>query len=164
MKWTYHTIFKRFALFGAFLALWYLIIGCSPKIVEKIVYETRDSIITKIDTIPVELAPVYIKDYTSLGDTLHLDTEYASARAWVNPELELLEGDIKSNPKPIYVPVPTHEEYHQKDSIIIKEVPVEVEKVVKKTPRWCWWLLGLNLLVLAGVALRIYLKLKRVGK
>lgn len=162
MKWTYHTIFKRFALFGAFLAFCWGVLSCSPKIVEKIVYETRDSIITKIDTIPVELPPVYIKDYTSLGDTLHLGTEYASARAWVNPELELLEGDIKSNPKPIYVPVPTHEEYHQKDSIIIKEVPVEVEKVVKVYPKIMWWSIAFNILFVLSVGLYLYFKLRKL--
>ena len=52
------------------------------------------------------------------------------------------------------------EEYHARDSIIIKEVPVEVEKVVKVAPKWAWWTLGWTILSLLGLILFIYFKLK----
>lgn len=157
-----YSFFRRFAPLA--LSVWLLgaffLSSCSPKIIEKIVYETRDSIITKIDTLQVQLPPVYIKDYTALEDTLTLHSDYATAKAWVNVDKELLEGEMKSNEKPIPVPTPIHEEYHQKDSVQIQEVPVYIDKVKEVTPRWAKILLIVNIAVVVLGLIAFWIKRK----
>lgn len=124
----------------------------------------RDSIIveTRIDTLEVQLPPIYVKDYTDLGDTLHLSTGTAEASVWVNQEKGLLEGEIHNTNQPIPVAVPSTNEghFHQRDSIQIKEVPVPVEVEKKVVPTWSWWSLIFNILGVCGLVVFIVLKIK----
>lgn len=155
-----YTFLKRFAILGGILCLSGVFFACSPKIVQSTVYETRDSIVFKVDTAYIQLPPERVKDYTDLSDTLTLKTDLATAKAWVNPSKEILEGEIQNNPKPIPVPVQSKEEYHQKDSIQIKEVPVFIDKVKEVIPNFFWWSLAFNILTVLAVGLYLYFKLK----
>ena len=47
-----------------------------------------------------------------------------------------------------------------KDSIQVKEIPVEVEVVKTVYPKTYWYLLGFFILVLVYIGIRIYLKFK----
>ena len=44
------------------------------------------------------------------------------------------------------------------DVVKIKEVPVNVETIKYKVPKWCWWLVGFNLLALIISFLYWYIK------
>ncbi len=54
-------------------------------------------------------------------------------------------------PRPIDVKIPTIEidRKHFKTEKTSKEVPVKVEIIKYKVPKWCWCLLGVNLLAIA---------------
>ena len=125
--------------------------------------EYRDSIITKFDTIKVEINKTeYIKDWTGLLDTLELSAEGGKVRskAWVDTTKSILAGELKTEPRKVDALVPHTLEYHQKDSIKIQQVPYPVEtiKEVVKTPRWAWSSLILNFILIALMGLWVYVK------
>jgi len=114
------------------------LVACSPKIIylpgeTEVVY--RDSIITKIDTLSVEIPKERIVEVVPILDTLTLDSSVSTARAWVDTSAKMLKGEMKTKGT-INVPVPSTEQYHQRDSIVREPYPVEVEKVVKVYPKW----------------------------
>lgn len=47
-----------------------------------------------------------------------------------------------------------------RDSIQVKEVPVEVEVIRKVIPKWCWYLLVFNIILVVLSGVYVYLKLK----
>ena len=96
----YASKLKRFmGLVGAIS----LLLACAPakEIPVKTEIIVRDSLIyrEKIDTTWITLPPVYVKDYTSLRDTLRLEGKYERAWASVNEEKDLLEGIEKIKQK-----------------------------------------------------------------
>ena len=120
----------------------------------------RDSVYLRDTTIQYKVEKEYVKDYTGLLDTLNLETGMAQAKAWVDTTKSVLAGEIRNKEKTVDIPVQVKEKIVYRDSIVTKEVPVEVEKIVTVHPKyekWLWvWLIA-SLLVIAGA---IYLKVK----
>ena len=112
-------------------------------------YVTKDSIVYT----PVEV----IKEVVPELDTLYMETSVAKAKAYLDTNLNALKGEMKNKKEIIY-----RDKIVYRDSIIIQkqEVPVEVEVVKKVVPGWCWWLLGINILVAIGFAIRLYFRFK----
>ena len=110
-------------------------------------------------TIPVER----YRDYTSLLDTLKLETSLAKAEAYVDTTNNTLKGSIENKKDSLKTVIKWKEHIVYRDSIEYKEVPVEVTKEVTKYPKSYWWLLGATILTVIYFALKIYLKLK-IGK
>lgn len=106
--------------------------------------------------IPVER----YRDYTSLLDTLHLETSMAEAKAYVDTSNNILKGSIENKNDSIKTVIKWKERLIYRDSIQIKEVPVEVEKLVTKYPKSYWWFMGITIALTIYVALKIFLKLK----
>ena len=131
------------------------------------VVEYRDSIITKLDTLKVEVKNTeYIRDWTGLLDTLSLSAEGGKiqSRAWVDTTKAMLVGELETKPREVDVVVPHTLEYHQKDSVKIQQVPYPVEKEVKVYPRWMV-ILSILGIILTGVGLfQLYLKFKNKFK
>ena len=77
-------------------------------------------------------------DIASVYDTLHLETSYAEATAYIDTSYRALKGTIENKDN---VPVKTQIKWKEKivyrDSIrtVEKEVPVEVIKEVKVYPK-----------------------------
>lgn len=130
------------------------------------VVEYRDSIVTKLDTVTVMLKETEkVRDYTGMLDTLELETKAAKARAWLDTAANTLKGTLEDKPVTLNVVVPSHEQYHQKDSIQIQEVPVEVpvEKIVEVVPKF-WRVTGIIGIILSIlVLLYLFIKLKSSG-
>ena len=118
--------------------------------VDSVRYEVRDSVVL----VPRE----YYKDYTALLDTLVINSPRSVAKAWVDTTYHLLAGTLDNRPE-----MPFKREIIYKDRIVEKRdtiwheerIPYEVEIVKYKTPTWCWWLLGFNVLLLILFVLRI---------
>ena len=122
---------------------------------DSIVYNIVDSTVIH----PVEV----IKDIVPEYDTLKLETSLAEATAYVDTSMHILRGTIKNkegyNQKIKYV---NRIEY--RDSIQIKEVPFEVEKIITKTKHpfyesILWFFTVLALLFIAWKITKIYLKI-----
>jgi len=114
----------------------------------------RDSTIYYI--VPIER----YRDYTSLLDTLKLETSLAKAEAYVDTTNNTLKGSIENKKDSIKTVIKWKERIVQKDSLVYKEVPVEVEKEVVKYPKSYWWFMGFTILAALYVALKIYMRIK----
>ena len=112
-------------------------------------YITKDSIVYT----PVEV----IKEVVPELDTLYMETTVAKAKAYLDTNLNILKGEMKNKKEIVY-----KDKIVYRDSIIIQkqEVPVEVEVVKKVIPKWVYYSLGLNILILSFFLGRLYLRFR----
>lgn len=154
----------RRALFACAVALSSVFNGCSPRIVERIVTEVRDTTIVEVrervvhDTARVEI-PLIIERNVTPDDSSHLENAYAVSDAYVKDGI--LHHDLNTKPQVIYVPVDvnvadtttTHEHYEKTDSTAFQVK--EVEKPLSWWKRFkigaFWPLCGCVILLLAWV-------------
>lgn len=140
-----------------------LLVGCSPikqipiEIQEKIIY--RDSLVYLTDTITVEVPKMVVKEILPEIDTSYLETSLASSMAYLDTNKRQLHHTLEQKGK-VHVKYDTIVSVQYVDRFIEKEVPIitEVEKEV--APKWIWWSVIANVIVLCFIAFKIYLKLK----
>jgi hypothetical protein len=127
--------------------------------IEKIIVKDsliyRDSIVYIPQERIVEIVPQL--------DTLFMDIETASSKAYLDTTNMLLRGELKSKKKEV-VKYQTIIEYRDRiDTVYIKEPqPYEVIKKEKYIPSIFWWSLIGNIIVILYLGFRIYLKIKGV--
>ena len=103
----------------------------------------RDTtIVLKSDTLQKETPIPPSQDTTSF-----LKNDYAESTASLSGGH--LYHTLYTYPRPIDVKIPTIEINKKHFKTESKEVPVEVEIIKYKVPKWCWCLLGVNLLAIA---------------
>ena len=111
---------------------------------------------TLVDTVikwepPIEKIVNETKDTTSTVETSLAKSTATVSNGTLHHSIENKKDSIKT--KIVY-----------KDKIVTKteykEVPVEVEVEKKVVPSWCWWLLGINILVVIGFAIRLYFRFR----
>ena len=111
---------------------------------------------TLVDTVikwapPVENIVNETKDTTSTVETSLAKSTATVSNGTLHHSIENKKDSIKT--KIVY-----------KDKIITKteykEVPVEVEVEKKVVPDWCWWLLGMNILVMIYFIVRLYFRFR----
>ena len=111
---------------------------------------------TLVDTVikwapPIEKTNNETKDTTSTVETSLAKSTATVSNGTLHHSIENKKDSIKT--KIVY-----------KDKIVTKteykEVPVEVEVVKKVVPCWCWWLLGINILVIIGFVIRLYFRFR----
>ena len=81
---------------------------------------------------------------TSQDTTSFLKNDYAESTASLSGGH--LYHTLYTYPRPIDVKIPTIEINQKHFKTESKEVPVEVEIIKYRVPKWCWGLLGVNLL------------------
>ena len=140
-----------------FLILFILLTSCSTiKYIP--VKETEYVTVTEtlVDTVikwepPIEKIVNETKDTTSTVETSLAKSTATVSNGTLHHSIENKKDSIKT--KIVY-----------KDKIVTKteykEVPVEVEIEKKVVPSWCWWLLGINILVIIGFAIRLYFRFR----
>lgn len=117
--------------------------------IEKTTYIHDTTTITKTyrDT-TIVLRPDTLKKETpipsSQDTTSFLKNDYAESTASLSGGH--LYHTLYTYPQPIEVKIPTIEINRKHFKTESKEVPVEVEIIKYKVPKWCWGLLGVNLL------------------
>lgn len=127
--------------------------------IEKIIVKDsliyRDSIVYIPQERIVEIVPQL--------DTLFMDIETASSKAYLDTTNMLLRGELKSKKKEV-VKYQTIIEYRDRvDTVYIKEPqPYEVIKKERYIPSIFWWSLIGNIIVIFYLGFRIYLKIKGV--
>lgn len=115
----------------------------------------RDSLILRDSTviIPIEV----VKDVVPPYDTLKMETTMATVKAWADTTTHTLKGSLTNKQGTIYK-YKDREKIVYRDSIVTKEVPVEVEKIVKTHYPYEKWLWILMFIPWAIIAAFIYLK------
>ena len=122
------------------------------------VKETEYVTVTEIlvDTVikwtpPIEKVDKETKDTTSTVETSLAKSTATVSNGTLHHTIENKKDSIKT--KIVY-----------KDKIVerieYKEVPVEVEVEKKVVPIWCWWMLGINILVIIVFAIRLYFRFR----
>jgi len=114
----------------------------------------RDTTFLRDTVIRTELQKARISDFVDVTDTLVLSTDLATATAFVDTTKAILRGTIENTKPYVEKPVQIKERIVYRDSVITKEIPVEVqvEKVVKHVPWYAKILsaFGIAFLILAG--------------
>ena len=127
-----------------------IMISCGPikyVPVEKTTYIHDTTTITKTyrDTTIVLRPDTLQNDIdTSKDTTSFLKNDYAESTASLSGGH--LYHTLYTYPRPIDVKIPTIEINRKHFKTESKEVPVEVEIIKYRVPKWCWGLLGVNLL------------------
>lgn len=138
--------------------------ACSPRVIYvkgDTTVEYRDSIITKIDSIEVPLPVEVIQTIVPAVEVWEAETSLAEARCELDTNLMVLRGHLKNKQKSLPVEIEHKEEFHQRDSIVREPYPVEVEKIVKVTPKWALWSVAFNLFLLILLGTGIYVVLRK---
>ena len=115
-------------------------------------------------TIFVEVPVEVVKEVVPQLDTLFMETSLAESTSYLDTTTRTLKGELKNKQEPIekIVYLPSKEHIVYRDSIITKEVPVEVQVEKKYIPQWCWYSLITNVIVLCFIGFKIYLKFRKV--
>ena len=123
--------------------------------VEKTTYIHDTTTITKTyrDT-TIVLRPDTLQNNidTSQDTTSFLKNDYAESTASLSGGH--LYHTLYTYPRPIDVKIPTIEINQKHFKTESKEVPVEVEIIKYRVPKWCWVLVGVNVLVVGFILLK----------
>ena len=167
--------FKIFILISLFALS---IIGCgSLKQVPinnntEIIY--RDSLILRDSTryidsvIYVQIPREKVMEIISQIDTSYLETTVAKSVAYVDTNLLMIVHSLENRDTVLQEKIVYKDRYITetktvyKDSIQIKEIPVEVEVEKIKYPKTYWYLLGFFIVVVGIFIVRLYLKFKTI--
>jgi hypothetical protein len=118
------------------------------------IYIEREVISYVIDTVYIELPPLYIERFVDVKDTLRLKGAYSSAQSWVNGGKLL--GWIKEGEKPVKI------EYKKEyvDRVEYRDVTKETAQKVKYIPNWAKIFTVIGLIACFYLLIRLYLLLK----
>ena len=126
------------------------------------VTNVKDSIVWHDSTIVNYITKERVVDIVPQYDTLLLETDYAKSMSYVDTTHHVLRGEIENKDT-----VPINKDFKWKEKIIekevIKEVEVPVEVLVEKEiiPKWCWYSVIFNVIVLFYIIVKIYLVFKK---
>lgn len=134
-----------------------------PTTTTNVVTVVKDSLIVRTDTLVI---PVPVESHSSVAyQHSRLETSVAWSEAEVDT-LGLLHHQIENKPTALKKEVVYLDRVvtEYRDSIVTKEVPVEVEVIKTKTPRWAWRLVVFDALVALVFGAYLYLKFKGIIK
>lgn len=118
----------------------------------------KDTVKIKADTVRVPV-PVEVKvDVVPELDTLKMETSVAESVAYLDTLTQTLKGSISNKKTELKKEIQTVEKTKFVKTEV--EVPVPYEVVKTKTPRWAWVLLAVNVSIVVGFFISLYLKFK----
>lgn len=120
----------------------------------------RDSLIYITDTITIEIPTEKIVQVLPADTTSQIATSLAFSEAKI--EKGILTHSLEQKGQ-IQAKIDTCYITKIKEKIVEKEVPIEVPVEVKHTPKWAWWSLIFNIVIILLIAFKIYLKTKGVS-
>lgn len=132
----------------------------------------KDSLIIRDSTrfidsiIYVPIPREKVMEIISQIDTSFLETSVAESKAYVDTNSLMIVHSLENKDTVLKEKIVYKDKYITetrivyKDSIQVKEIPVEVEVVKTVYPKTYWYLLGFFILVLVYIGIRIYLKFK----
>lgn len=125
----------------------------------KEVVNVRDSIVLRDSTVITYLQKEKIKDVVPELDTLIMETTYARSKSYLDTTTNTLQGTLEQlDSVPVKTKIVFKDRIVTQEKIIEKEIPVEVVREKKVTPKWIWWSLGLNFLIFVIFFWRLKLK------
>lgn len=146
-----------------FIFLLFVSVSCSTTryipVNNKEVVNVRDSVVIRDSTVITYLQKEKIKEIAPELDTLVMTTTFAKSTSYLDTTNRVLRGKLEQiDTIPVSVKIVYKDRTVYKDRAVKEEIPVEVKIPQKYIPKWVWYSLGCNLLIL----LYLLLKLKRV--
>ena len=118
----------------------------------------KDTVLIKADTVKVGI-PVEVKvNVVPELDTLKMETSVAEAQAYLDTLTQTLKGTLKNKKTELKKEIQTIEKIKYVEHKV--EVPVPYEVVKKKTPLWAWIMLSINVGLIVGFLLILFLKFR----
>ena len=144
------------------LFAWVAILACScgtPKyITVKEKEYIKDTVQIKADTVKVDI-PVEVKvNVVPELDTLKMETSVAEAEAYLDTLTQTLKGTLKNKKTELKKEIQVVEKTKYVEHKV--EVPVPYEVVKTKTPLWAWIILSINVGLIVGFLLILFLKFR----
>jgi len=112
----------------------------------------------RTDTL-VQIPEMSLSDFIDVKDTLTIRSSYATSKSWIDQEHNILAGKLIQGGK-LPVQIIEKERVVVKDSLITREIPIEVEKPVPYVPLFWKIMSTIGILALAAVALWLVFKFK----
>ena len=145
------------------LILSFLLILVSCKTIQYVPVETikevhvKDSVYVTDTLVRVELEKARLSDFVDVGDTLVLQTDLARSTAFIDTTAGKLKGTLENIKPYVEKPIPVQHKIEYRDTVITKEIPVEVEveKIVKVVPFFWKFLSVIGLIALLILALKL---------
>lgn len=146
-----------------------LLVGCStvkyvPISDSENIHKVDSTIIQYRDTtIFVEVPVEVIREVVPELDTLRMETSLSTSTSYLDTTTRTLKGHLENKTEPIekIVYLPSKEHIVYRDSIVTKEVPVEVQVEKKHIPEWVWYSVIFNVIVLCYIGFKIYFAFKK---
>ena len=118
----------------------------------------KDTVLIKADTVKVDI-PVEVKvNVVPELDTLKMETSVAESTAYLDTLTQTLKGTLKNKKTELKKEIQVVEKTKYVEHKV--EVPVPVEVVKTKVPRWAWVLLAVNVSLLVGFLIKIKTKFR----
>ena len=118
----------------------------------------KDTVLIKADTVKVDI-PVEVKvNVVPELDTLKMETSVAEAEAYLDTLTNTLKGTLKNKKTELKKEIQVVEKTKYVEHKV--EVPVPYEVVKTKTPRWAWIMLSINVGLIVGFLLILFLKFR----
>ena len=135
--------------------------GCSKRVLPStnISVIRVDSVITRIDTVYAELPKETVQVIRL--DSSYLETSLAESWASVD-SLGLLHHTLNNKETVLPIKTVVQDKISYRDSIQVKEVPVEVEKLVETIPKSFYYLLGWFILSVLGIGWIVYKHFRKI--
>ena len=119
----------------------------------------RDSVVLRDSTVITYLKKEKIKEIVPELDTLVMNTKYAKSISYLDTTTNTLKRTLEQlDSVPVKTKIVFKDRIITQEKIVEKEIPVEVVREKKVTPKWIWWSLGLNFLIFVIFLLRLKLK------
>ena len=122
----------------------------------------KDSTVVNIKDSTVFHHKTVNRDYTGLLDTLRIQGEHSSMKAFADTSKFTIKGELTEEPVKEQFKEKIVYREHRDTLWREKEVPVEVEKPVKYVPKIYKWSLAFSIAVLLILGIGIYLKISKV--
>ena len=143
--------------------LLFIVCSCGPvryiPIEKNETINIRDSVVLRDSTVITYLQKEKIKEIVPELDTLIMNTKYAKSISYLDTTTNTLQGTLEQlDSVPVKTKIVFKDRIITQEKIVEKEIPVEVVREKKVTPKWIWWSLGLNFLIFVIFLLRLKLK------
>lgn len=118
----------------------------------------KDTVLIKADTVKVDI-PVEVKvNVVPELDTLKMETSVAESTAYLDTLTQTLKGTLKNKKTELKKEIQVVEKTKYVEHKV--EVPVPYEVVKTKTPLWAWIMLSINVGLIVGFLLILFLKFR----
>lgn len=118
----------------------------------------KDTVLIKADTVKVDI-PIEVKvNVVPELDTLKMETSVAEAEAYLDTLTQTLKGTLKNKKTELKKEIQVVEKTKYVEHKV--EVPVPYEVVKTKVPLWAWIMLSINVGLIVGFLLILFLKFR----